>query len=111
MLPNKESRRRDSPPAAGRISDTVPFRRSAIPRRGFCFIEEELSYKAKSPPPVKRVARLAGYNPLTPDSVSRRTDFLSVQVTIALDALLIPLKGRLYYFDLTLKRVFIFFYT
>ena len=26
----------------------------------------------KSPPPVKRVARLAGYNPLTPDSVSRR---------------------------------------
>ena len=33
-------------------------------------------------------------------------DFLSVQVTIALDALLMPLKGRLYYFDLTLKRVF-----
>lgn len=26
----------------------------------------------QSPPPVKRVARLAGYNPLTPDSVSRR---------------------------------------
>ena len=65
----------------------------------------------KSPPPVKRVARLAGYNPLTPDSVSRRPDFLSVQVTIALDALLIPLKGCSYYFDLTLKRVFILFHT
>lgn len=38
-------------------------------------------------------------------------DFLSVQVTIALDALLIPLKGCSYYFDLTLKRVFILLYT
>ena len=66
---------------------------------------------AQSPPPLKGVARGAGCNPLTPDSVSRRLDFLSVQVTIALDALLIPLKGCLYYFDLTLERVFIFFDT
>ena len=47
----------------------------------------------KSPPPLQGVARLAGYNPLTPDSVSRRPDFLFVQVTIALDALLMPLEG------------------
>ena len=46
-----------------------------------------------SPPPLQGVARLAGYNPLTPDSVSRRPDFLFVQVTIALDALLMPLEG------------------
>ena len=70
-----------------------------------------LFYSVKSLPPVKRVARLAGYNPLTPDSVSRRPDFLFVQVTIALDALLMPLKGRPYCFDLTLKRVFVLFYT
>ena len=65
----------------------------------------------QSPPPVKRVARGAGYKPLLPDRVSRRPDFLSVQVTIALDALLMPLKGRSYYFHSTLKRVFVFLYT
>ena len=68
-------------------------------------------YTLKSPPPLKGVARDAGYNPLAPGSVSRRIDFLSVQVTIAFDSLLMPLKGRSYYFDLTLKRVFILFHT
>ena len=29
-------------------------------------------FSGKSPPPLKRVARNAGYNPLVPDSVSRR---------------------------------------
>ena len=38
-------------------------------------------------------------------------DFLFVQVTIALDALLMPMNGRLYYFDLTLKRVFVLLHT
>ena len=46
-------------------------------------------------------------------------EFTFEQVKPELDALfalhltrcLCPLKGRLYYFDLTLKRVFIFFYT
>ena len=31
----KNPAKQDSPPAAGRISDMIPFRRSAIPRRGF----------------------------------------------------------------------------
>ena len=52
-----------------------------------------LFHSLQSPPPLQGVARLAGYNPLTPDSVSRRPDFLFVQVTIALDALLMPLEG------------------
>ena len=50
-------------------------------------------FYGQSPPPLQGVARLAGYNPLTPGSVSRRPDFLFVQVTIALDALLMPLEG------------------
>ena len=49
-------------------------------------------YQTQSPP-IKRVARGAGYKPLLPDRVSRRSDFLSVQVTIVPDALLMPLKG------------------
>ena len=60
----------------------------------FCFsIPTLVSDGTQSPPPLQGVARLAGYNPLTPDSVSRRPDFLFVQVTIALDALLMPLEG------------------
>lgn len=55
--------------------------------------DDEYYLTYKSPPPLQGVARLAGYNPLTPDSVSRRPDFLFVQVTIALDALLMPLEG------------------
>ena len=31
----KNPAKQDSPPAAGRFSDIIPFRRSAIPRRGF----------------------------------------------------------------------------
>ena len=58
-----------------------------IRKNGYLYIH------IQSPPPLKGVARLAGYNPLTLDSVSRRPDFLFVQVTIALDALLIPLEG------------------
>ena len=34
-LYKKESRLRDSPPAAGRVSDILPFRRSAIPAERF----------------------------------------------------------------------------
>ena len=33
----KESRRWDSPPAASRFSDTIPYRRSAIPAERFLF--------------------------------------------------------------------------
>ena len=57
------------------------------------FLFHRTHFPMKSPPPLQGVARLAGYNPLTPDSVSRRPDFLFVQVTIALDALLMPLEG------------------
>ena len=34
----KNPAKQDSPPAAGRVSDILPFRRSAIPRRAFCSI-------------------------------------------------------------------------
>jgi hypothetical protein len=51
VLPNKnESRSRDSPPAAGRFSDIIPFRRSAfLPGGFFIYIGEfgELSYVNK----------------------------------------------------------------
>ena len=34
----KESHKRDSPPAAGRISGIIPLRRSAVPKRDFLII-------------------------------------------------------------------------
>lgn len=45
----------------------------------------------------RRTPKQAGNKPLKPDA----PDFLSVQVTIALDALLIPMKGA-YYFNFNL---------
>ena len=52
LLNKKESRSRDSPPAAGRFSDIIPFRRSAfLPGGLFNYIGEfgELSYVVKNP--------------------------------------------------------------
>ena len=52
-----------------------------------------------------------GVTPWYPTASQGALDFLFVQVTIALDALLMPMNGRLYYFDLTLKRVFVLLHT
>ena len=61
--------------------------------------------------PYKGWLEALGITPWFPTASQGALAFLSVQATIALDALLMPMNGRLYYFDLTLKRVFILFHT
>ena len=70
--------------------------------------EKQYRYFKKRPPPVQRVVCSRAISPCYQASVSRR--WLSLCSShIALDSSP-PLKGHLYYFALTLKRVLIFFY-
>ena len=46
----KDPAKQDSPPAAGRASDILPFRRSAIRAERFLSYGNEVSYKKGAPP-------------------------------------------------------------
>ena len=54
----KDPAKQDSPPAAGRASDILPFRRSAILAERFLSYGNEVSYTIKKPRPCKGTRHL-----------------------------------------------------